>query len=417
MPIQGLRHTGNFAANERPENWREGLLMLYPNSAEAAKAPLTALTSRMKSRGVDDPVFHWWEKELDDRRLKLHATTGDLTTVNTVLLLDATYKSALSVKEGDVLMVEQTGEIMWVAQNPTAANTIEVVRGIGNSGTGVILDPDGAGINPFLLVVGSAFEEGSMAPVGINFDPNERWNYTQIFRSTLEMTRTASKTRLRTTDQVKEAKRETLEIIGVDMERGFWFGKRHVTTKNGKPARMTAGVRDQINSLSPGNIKTWSGAISMDLLEEEFIKIFAYGSSQKMMIGGNRALLTIGQIIRKNAVWNIESGLKEYGMNVSKITSPFGELVFLAHPLFTQSGGGVTTAVAYPGLSASAAILDMQHLQYVYLNGDDLRYEPDLKSNGLDGMKAGYIAECGIELHHAKTHFWWNNVSAAVKDT
>jgi hypothetical protein len=416
MAIQGLRTTGNFAANERPENWREGLLRLYPNSAEAAKAPLTALTSKMKSRGVDDPVYHWWEKELDDRRFALAA---NLDTTQNNVTIDPAYKTSLSLKEGDVLMVEQTGEIMHVTQNPVATNTITVARGIGNSGTGVAITYNGANINYFLLVVGSAYEEGSMAPVGINFDPTERSNYTQIFRNTLEMTRTASKTRLRTTDQVKEAKRECLEYAGIDMERAFWFGKKHVTTKNGKPLRFTAGVRDQINSLAPGNIKTWNTAITMDLLEAEFLNLFKFGSSEKVMIGGNRALLTIGQVIRKNATWNIQNGLKEFGMSVTRITSPFGELVFLAHPLFTQSGGGadIATTGSFPGLSASAAILDMAQLEYVYLNGDDLRYEADLKSNGLDGMKSGYIAECGMQLSNAKTHFWWNNVSSAAKDS
>jgi hypothetical protein len=412
MAIQGLRHTGNFATNERPENWREGLLMLYPNSAEAAKAPLTALTSRMKSRSVDDPVYHWWEKELDDRRIALAA---DLTTTNTTLTVAS---RASTLKEGDVLMAEQTGEIMHVAQNPTSDTEVIVVRGIGNSGTGVVLNYDGANVNYNLLVVGSAYEEGSMAPVGINFDPTERYNYTQIFRNTLEMTRTASKTRLRTTDQVREAKRECLELIGIDMERAFWFSKRHATTKNGKPLRFTAGVRDQINSLAPSNIKTWSGAITMDLLEAEFLNIFKYGSSEKMMIGGNRALLTIGQILRKNSSWQIQGGEKEFGMKVTRITSPFGELVFLSHPLFTQSGGGadIATTGSYPGLSASAAILDMANVSYVHLTGDDLRYEADLKSNGLDGQKSGYIAECGLELSHAKSHFWWNNISSAAAD-
>jgi hypothetical protein len=412
MAIQGLRHTGNFAANERPENWREGLLMLYPNSAEAAKAPLTALTSKMKSRSVDDPIYHWWEKELDDRRIALAA---DLTTSNTTLTVAS---RASTLKEGDVLMAEQTGEIMHVVQNPTSDTEILVTRGIGNSGTGVVLNYDGANVNYNLLVVGSAYEEGSMAPSGINFDPSELSNYTQIFRNTLEMTRTASKTRLRTTDQVKEAKRETLELIGIDMERAFWFGKKHATTKNGKPMRFTAGVRDQINSIAPGNIKTWAGAITMDLLEAEFLNIFKYGSSEKMMIGGNRALLTIGQILRKNSSWQITGGEKEFGMKVTRITSPFGELVFLAHPLFTQSGGGadIATTGSYPGLSASAAILDMAQVGYVHLTGDDLRYEPDLKSNGLDGMKSGYIAECGLELSHAKSHFWWNNISSADTD-
>jgi hypothetical protein len=61
------------------------------------------------------------------------------------------------------------------------------------------------------------------------------------------MTRTASQTRLRTGDQVKEAKRECLEIFSVDMERAFWFGKKG-STINGKPWRATAGV---MSSRSP----------------------------------------------------------------------------------------------------------------------------------------------------------------------
>ena len=33
MTIQGLRTSENFATNERPENWRKGLLMLDPNGS------------------------------------------------------------------------------------------------------------------------------------------------------------------------------------------------------------------------------------------------------------------------------------------------------------------------------------------------------------------------------------------------
>ena len=42
--------TGFTTTGERPQNWRETLLLLYPNSAEASKAPLTALTSLLRER-------------------------------------------------------------------------------------------------------------------------------------------------------------------------------------------------------------------------------------------------------------------------------------------------------------------------------------------------------------------------------
>ena len=67
MAIQGLRDTLNFVTDQRPKNWREGILLLEPNGM----APLTGLTSAMSKRVTDDPEFNWWEKSLDDRRFKL----------------------------------------------------------------------------------------------------------------------------------------------------------------------------------------------------------------------------------------------------------------------------------------------------------------------------------------------------------
>ncbi len=60
MAFLGMRGTGDWAANERPENWRQGILRLYPNGM----APLTAILSKMKNSSTDDPVFHWWTKSL-----------------------------------------------------------------------------------------------------------------------------------------------------------------------------------------------------------------------------------------------------------------------------------------------------------------------------------------------------------------
>jgi len=55
MPILGLRGTGSFTVTgQRPENWREAILRLYPNG----KAVLTALLAMLKSEKTDDPIFH-----------------------------------------------------------------------------------------------------------------------------------------------------------------------------------------------------------------------------------------------------------------------------------------------------------------------------------------------------------------------
>ena len=412
MAILGMRNDENWLTEQRPQNWRQTMLMLYPNG----KMPLTALTGMMKSESTDDPVFHWFNKNLNDRRLKI---ATDLTANATSIPVDNTYNSAFTVKNGDMLLIEQTGEIVRVAADPTSAAAVPVTR--AQAGTGTTPNVDGLPVtiltsNPFASVIGSAFEEGSFAPTGVSFDPTESNNYTQIFRSTLEMTRTAEKTRLRTGDQVKEAKRECLEYFGIDMERAYWFnGDKKLITINNKPARLTKGVIWQI-PLANRLAAPVGGLVTMDILEAWMQRIFTVGSSEKLVIGGNPVLGALGAAIRKNSTYNIQSGLKEYGMTVTRFVSPFGELVFKTHPLWNQMTGGVAGdgTTNYLGMANNAAVLDMQRVKYRYIT--DVTYQKDLTAIGLDGMKSGYLAECGLELHDPQTHFYITGVTGGDVD-
>lgn len=419
MPIQGLRTDENFLTTQRPQNWRQTMLLLYPNSSDIAKAPLTALTSLMKSESTDDPVFHWFQKTLDARRLKLAAavTTGAATlTVDPTFQSGTDFATAKITKAGDILLVEGTGEILRVNADPSTDDTVPVTRAQAGT-TGTAIDPAAAGANPYVTVIGSAMEEGSLAPTSVNYDPIELNNYCQIFRSTLSITRTAQKTRLRTGDAVTEAKRECLEYFGIDMERAFWFnGKKQLTTVNGLPARFTAGILQQIKDGAPQNVVAApaGGLIDMNFLEKNTELAFRFGSSEKMAFGSNLALLALQQAIRKNSFWRIETGIKEFGLTVSRFITPFGELVFKTHPLFNQMQGGVTAATPFLSIANNIYILDMQNIRYRYV--DDVMYEKDLTPIGLDGLKSGYKAECGLELHHAPSHYIITGVTGGTAD-
>lgn len=404
MAIAGLRHTNNFVTDGRPKNWREIILRSYPNG----KMPLTGLTSQMKSRSVDDPEFNWWEKKMWAGRVALAADAP--ATLGTTLTLAS---GALAFKIGDILLAEQTNEQMRVVANPTVDTTLEVVRAFAGTSQALV-DHDAAGVNPFLLKIGSVYEEGSNSPKGIAYDPVKRFNYTQIFQDTLEMTRTAQKTKLRTGDQVAEAKRECLEQHGISMERAFFWGKRTEGTINGKPARTLGGI---VNTIDSNNIATATAAgCDMDELEEFMFRMFVRGSDEKVAICGNRALMTINQIVRKNSSYQWSGIIKEYGMNVQRLITPFGTLVFKTHPLFNEMPGGVTAATAYVGWDSACVVLDMKELQYVYLNGSDTMYRPKLEENDLDGMKSGYLTECSMEMHHPDHHFLLKGLIKAAVD-
>lgn len=411
MAIQGLVDNNDWTTDERPKNWRAAIARLKIGGS----VPLTALTSRMRKRSVDDPEFNWWEKETQSRRIQLTGTltagTGSLTTTTTV------GGGFLGVKQGDLLLLEQTGEIVLVSGDPSADTSCPVIRGYAGT-TATALTPTASGVNPNAIVIGSAYEESSVSPTGIHFRPTKVTNYTQIFRQTYEFANTAAETRLRTGDQVAEARRECLEVLGMDMERAFFLGQKSETTRNGRPVRTTDGVETRIATANVFTADTSTGA-DMEDLEGWMEAAFRYGSSEKVAFGGNEALLTVNQIVRKNASMQIFSGIKEFGMNVTRIESPFGNLVIFRHPLFNYMTGGTTgtsTAKNYYGRNSWLYILDMSNIGYVYMRNRDLKFESGLEANDQDGMKSGYISECALEVRHPKTHALVKNLAIGKAD-
>lgn len=400
MAIAGLRHTNNFVEDERPKNWRAGILMSMPNG----EAPLTGLTAAMKNESTDDPEYYWWEKNMQNRRLQLSAAITDSATSIAVT------EAAQSVKAGDILRSEHTGEIMYVTADPANDTTIVVSRSYAGPVNATAI-PSNADTNPMLVVIGSAYEENSDAPTAVMFDPVKKRNYTQIFRNTLNHSRTARKTRLRTGDQVKEAKRETLEIHSVDMERAWWFGEPSEKVRNGNPIRTTGGILSYIPAAHQRNVNTeYPDGITLEAFDEYLDEMFRYGSNEKMGWLGNRALTTLNQMVRNNSDYSIAFGEKEYGINVARFVCPYGTLVVKTHPLFNQMRG-VDNA---PGFESNMVVMDMGDIVYRYI--DDTQYEQELQGNGVDGKKSGYLTEAGLELHHGRHHYWLKGlVKAAPK--
>lgn len=424
MAIQGLRNTTSFDTpnGRRPQNFREAILMLYPNGGGIEKAPLTALTAVMKSESTDDPVYHWFTKQMQDRRLKMNAdlaATSGSPVAGDIVNLTVVTPAAYSVKEGDLLMAEQTGEIMYVNATPSTGTTISVIRGFDQTaGTDLLgFDYDGNGINPYLVIVGSAFEEGSAAPDPVSFDPAEIFNQTQIFRATYGITGTAQSVRTRTGPEEAELKREALELFGVDMERAFFFGKKSTSIRNSQPLRTTDGVINYIPST-----RRWApnaGQISMQWLEGICLDLFRFGSTEKMVFCGSAFLTAIAQMVRRNGTGQFElsADIKEYGMTgIKRLKTPNGVLVLKAHPLFSQMQGGTTGSAAYTSMDNAGVILDMRELKYRYLRNRDVKFQTNLQLPGVDSQLAGWIGECGLEVHHPYTHGMITGVREGIAD-
>ena len=250
LAFLGMRATNDFTVDgQRPKNWRETLLRLYPNG----KAPLTALTALMKTESTDDPEYNWFCKVLPTQAGTLtgmYTNAGLTTEVNATGTAGTTYYAKLSELEAKQFMPSHT--VLLRSESTTSFDTVAIVEDVTLAGVNsylkVKLLEDSHGVLSIdnidrVLIIGSANAEGAMIGQAIAYDPYKVHNYTQIFRNALEITRTADKTRLRTGDAYKEAKREALELHSIEMEKAFIFGVPSENIgANGKPLRTTGGL-------------------------------------------------------------------------------------------------------------------------------------------------------------------------------
>src|SRR5262245_7944029 len=184
--VAGLRGTGDWGVDERPKNFREGILFFQPNGT----APIFALTSKAGKKTVNDPEFAWWCETQNLVRLTMTAAAmaaGDTTfTVLTASTdpaegaMERHYAQATHLKPGDLLMVEAATDSATYApemvrvENVLSTSQFTATRGVGGTTAGSIT------ASSKLLLVGSSYAEGTDAPRAVSRNPVKFFNYTQI---------------------------------------------------------------------------------------------------------------------------------------------------------------------------------------------------------------------------------------------
>ena len=413
LAFLGMRATNDFTVEgQRPKNWRETLLRLYPNG----KAPLTALTALMKTESTDDPEYNWFCKVLPTQAGNLtgmYTNAGLTTEVNATGTAGTTYYAKLAELEAKQFMPSHT--VLLRSESTTSFDTVAIVEDVtlagANSYLKVKLLEDSHGVLSIdnvdrVLIIGSANAEGAMIGQAIAYDPYKVHNYTQIFRNALEITRTADKTRLRTGDAYKEAKREALELHSIEMEKAFIFGVPSENIgANGKPLRTTGGLIWAIKNHgglvdSFPDASTWMDD-GLDWLDEKFMQLFRYGETDKLAFVGDGALMAINKLARKYGTWNYTVTTKQFGIQLAELICPFGSLTMKTHPLFSHE----------PTNQNSMLIFEPKNVKYRYIT--DTTFHKDDEEHGhnrYDGKKEEYLTEAGLEYHFPQGWAWLNNV-------
>ncbi|MBW8034148.1 MAG: hypothetical protein FVQ79_00320 [Planctomycetes bacterium] len=411
----GMRGDGDWVTNQRPENWRQMIMLLYPNGS----APLTAILSMLGAESTDDPTYHWWTKDLPaqggavsnvftDAGLSAAAATSEYAA-GVTLYFQLAEAVADEFREGHQAMAQKGSDFNFAY----VGKVTDVVKNGASSYIALRLLEAVTSTYPidstdFLDVIGNMNPEGATMPNAIAYDPVEFFNYTQIFRTPLSITRTARKTRLRTGNGYQEAKREALELHAIEMEKAFMFSVRSTGTgSNGKPERSTWGLRDFILTNATSNVSnyqtspgfgsvSWTAAAGgIKWLNEKLEIIFRHGSNEKLGLIGNQGLLGLNRLAQADASINITPLTVSYGLRVLQWITPFGTLFLKTHPLMSHR----------QALRRDVMIIEPDKLKYRYIDDTFFVSDPQdrrNRNNSRDGTEEEFITEAGMELHHPK---------------
>lgn len=398
MPaIAGLRGTGDWGTDERPKNFRETILMRNPNGT----APILALTSKAGKRTTDDPEFAWWDEANDIVRLTVN---GALSATDTTVIVDGddptaatpgvVYGSALHLKPGDLLLVEPAADAATFNQEAIEVASVQsptqftVKRGVGGTTAGTIADGRG------LTLIGSAYAEGTPAPLSTARNPVKFNNFTQIFKDTYELTGTADQTRTRTNNNFSMDKKRKLWKHAADIELAIMFGRKHEGVgDNGKPKRYMGGLREFIPAT---NVEVFAAAVTPNSFLDAVSPVFDFDTGAgdtRAIFMGNGAAVELGKVMQNvtGVSFNYEKTVDVYGINFIEFITPRGRLFVKIHPLLSR----------HPLYNYSGFVIDFDALKYVAMRGRDTRPRDDVQAKDEDVRRGFVMTECSIEVLYA----------------
>jgi len=408
-PFYGQRGTDDIPTAQTLNDYRSAISVLTPNGT----APLQAVLGRIPSEATTSYRFEWFDEVMPTR--SVNVTQYASLDVYTDAALSDDYDAGDDVAAGTVVYVtvgstfidevwpgsevllrdadDHSNDIPAIVVSKDTANNALAVRTLKADGTGVI---DLSSCDT-VMAMSSAHPEGSEQPPGIAYDPTDLYSYTQITRTSVEMTRSQMATKGKT----------DMEWAVMHSER--WKG----TGSNGKRLTTTRGIVEAIKAHDSANYRNWvldgsttwiaGGEAWLDQYAEQ---LFRYGPRERLVFMGSLAALAWKQLAQASSTITVTPGtVVKWGLKVQEWMTPFGTMYFYVHPLMT----------AEPSARRSMLVMVPEYLRIRHLTGGDTMYLDDpMKDKGgsgsVDGIQEGWLTEWGLEYHHTECMGYWTRL-------
>lgn len=367
-----------------------------------AGSTLFGLMSRLKGESAENTEFNWFERDPVKRVLYPEANATAVSTgttgVSGTIVVHATSGGAdtdawVYLTTGHILRNDRTGELMRVTADPTT-NSVTVLRAINGGNAAYTLlatDP--------LVIVTLAKDEGAN-PVRASYEePDVLTNYIQTFNSTVELTNAfkANKLRSDAAGPLKARRIHALEKVSKDIEMALLLGyKQRVAGTNGY-IYTTGGIKDAVDRLAAagGTNNALNGqggtGVSLATFNTWLQGFMTVGSDAKLALCGPQAYAAISNYANSASNgFRIMNQETVFGMNITVINTPFGELDLAFHPLLKE----IST------FSDWMFVADLAHIMQKTM--EPLFLEANIQTPGQDSYKEQFRAKLGLKLRFAE---------------
>jgi hypothetical protein len=354
-------------------------VLLYMPSA----TPFLTITGGIKGkRKAVNRRFEWLEKDYKPRTVL--DTAGITPTGATLTVSDA---DGDKLAANDIIKNTRTGDIALVTAE--AAGSVTVTRAIGGAGqVGVAGDT--------WLILGSSYPDNSEIGTFKSITEYPEFNYTQIFRTPFGFTGRDLVTELYGgNDKMTETKWQGVEHKR-SIEYSLLFGKRHLIAASAPTHErtFTGGLEWGINT----NVWDVNDVSLTKRSFDEFLEeALRWGDGGYLKGVGTKYLFHAarwGTEINSWADDKLEYRVldKQYGMKATEYVSPHGRVMLVHAPILDENNKDM------------AFLVDVNHVDYVYLRQRDTKLLSDREANSLDGEAYEYFSDVGLQVEFEQSH-------------
>lgn len=395
------------------------------------QSPFFVYLSKVAKSATDDPVFkfleqrHQWQRRnfVIKTEIADTASGADAAGLKVVASYDKYGRETASSKSaapqyfiaGQVVRI--AGKAFRVKTVTAVGSGLETTYAAGTAATYTSLTLTALEQSGVIAaakegqIIGSAWAEGSVDPDGWKDELYSREGYCQIFKTAIQLfSGTALATRYRgRPDEYRRVWADKLMEHKMDMEQAMLFGLGSSDESAvAGPVRYSWGIVPYTELYGKNFSYTYASTTYDDFIDDmkDFFAPESGNSGDKLVLTSRKILAWLNKLgsnsFLKNTIgadqyrMDVQNIKGSFGHMVTRVNTLFGNLHFVAEPLFRNQDENIAVAV------------DMANVKYRPLSGNgvsrDTHIITNVQNNNVDGRKDMIMTEAGLEISLPETH-------------